>query len=109
MYDLKVRGYKPNDFDDSNAELREVIDLILSGLFSEGAAKHRKPLLEVLLERDEYLLLADCQSYVDCQDQVSLAYRDPERWTRMPILNAAGWAIFSQTAPHASSANRSGR
>jgi starch phosphorylase len=48
-----------------------------------------------LLNHDTYLLLADFASYVDCQDQVSQAYRDRQRWNRMSILNAANMGKFS--------------
>jgi glucan phosphorylase len=45
--------------------------------------------------QDEYLLLADYQAYIDCQEQVSQAYQDRENWTRMSILNAARTGKFS--------------
>jgi len=32
---------------------------------------------------DEYLHLADYQSYVDCQEQVATTYRDQEMWTNV--------------------------
>ena len=54
-----------------------------------------RPLLESLLIRDEYLLFADYQSYIDCQDRVSEAYRDQENWPRMSILNCARVGRFS--------------
>jgi starch phosphorylase len=41
------------------------------------------------------MLLADYQAYIDCQEQVSQAYRDRENWTRMSILNAARMGKFS--------------
>jgi starch phosphorylase len=41
------------------------------------------------------MLLADYQSYVDCQDRVSAAYKDQEAWTRMSILNVARIGKFS--------------
>ena len=34
------------------------------------------PLVESLLTRDDYMLLADYQAYVDCQQRVSRAYSD---------------------------------
>ena len=35
-----------------------------------------RPLVESLLTRDDYMLLADYQAYVECQQRVSDAYRD---------------------------------
>ena len=32
------------------------------------------------------MLLADYQSYLECQDRVAGVYGDQERWTRMSIL-----------------------
>ncbi len=51
--------------------------------------------MDSLLYRDEYLLLADYQAYVDCQQQVSQAYLDQENWTRRSILNVARIGKFS--------------
>jgi len=47
------------------------------------------------LNRDEYMLLADYQPYVDCQDLVSKAFKDKRRWTQMSILNVARMGKFS--------------
>ena len=92
---LKAKGYNPWDYYNTNAELRQVIDRIASGYFSHGDADLFKPIVESLLHRDEYLHFADYQSYVDCQDQVAVAYRDQENWTRMSILNTARMGKFS--------------
>ena len=54
-----------------------------------------RPLVDSLLTRDDYLLLADYQAYVDCQQRVSDAYRDRTDWTRMSILNTARVGRFS--------------
>jgi starch phosphorylase len=40
-------------------------------------------------------LLADYAAYIACQEEVSAAYRDPARWTRMSILNVARMGKFS--------------
>src|SRR6267142_1096681 len=93
--DLKSRGYDPKEYYYANPQLREVIDLIGSGAFSKGDSGLFRPLVASLLERDEYLLLADYQSYVDQQDQVSRAFFDAEHWTRMSILNVARMGHFS--------------
>ncbi|MES1025543.1 glycogen/starch/alpha-glucan phosphorylase [Gloeocapsa sp. BRSZ] len=95
VYALKARGYRPLDYYHSNHELKAVIDRIASGHFSHGDTQLFKPLLDSLLHRDEYLLFADYQAYIDCQDNVSQVYRDRDRWTRMSILNVARMGKFS--------------
>ncbi len=92
---LQASGYRPRSIYESNPELREAIDLIDSGFFSNGDRELFRPLVESLLNRDDYLLLADYQAYVDCQRRVSEAYRDQNNWTRMSILNSARVGRFS--------------
>jgi starch phosphorylase len=95
VFELKGRGYHPESYYESNAELREAIELIRSGFFSAGDSNLFKPFVDSLLYHDEYLVLADYPSYIECQEQVSRAYRDQERWTRMSILNVARMGKFS--------------
>jgi len=95
VYALKAQGYRPLDYYNANQGLRDVIDLIRSGFFSRGDAELFRPLIDDLLQQDPYFLLADFQSYVDCQTKVSQAYLDTERWTRMSILNTARSGKFS--------------
>jgi glycogen phosphorylase len=95
VYALKSQGYRPMDYYNGNQELRDVIDLIRSGFFSRGDSELFRPLVDGLLYQDPYLLLADYQSYIDCQAKVSAAYGDEERWTRMSILNTARSGKFS--------------
>ena len=75
--------------------MRETIDLIASGFFSGGDRGLFQPLVESLLIWDNYMLLADYRSYVDCQDRVSKTYRNMEQWTRMSILNTSRIGMFS--------------
>jgi starch phosphorylase len=91
----KAKGYHPGDYYDSNLRLRTVIDLINSGLFSRGDSTLFRPLVDVLMRHDPYLLFADYQSYVDCQDRVSETYLDQDKWTKMSLLNTARMGKFS--------------
>ena len=88
-------GYHPRDYYDSDPQLRGAIDLINSGHFSHGDANLFKPLVDSLMKYDPYLLFADYQSYVNCQDQVSNAYKESGKWTQMSILNTARMGKFS--------------
>ncbi len=93
--DLKVKGYNPRSYYESNPDLREAIDQISSGHFSRGYRELFGPLADNLLNHDPFMLLADYQSYVDCQGRVSSDYRDQERWVRMSVLNVARMGKFS--------------
>jgi len=91
----KREGYKPRAIYEANHMLHEVLDSLSNGDFSRGDKALFEPLVNSLLTTDEYMLLADYQSYVDCQDRVSAAYKDQEAWTRMSILNVARIGKFS--------------
>ena len=88
-------GYEPHKLYQENDELRQVIDLLQSGHFSNGDRELFRPIVDSLLYVDAYRLLADFQSYIDCQTKVSDAYLHPELWTRMAILNVARMGKFS--------------
>ncbi|MEL7316718.1 MAG: glycogen/starch/alpha-glucan phosphorylase, partial [Cyanobacteria bacterium J06559_3] len=92
---LRNQGYTPWDYCDRSPELKAVVQMIESGFFSHGDRDLFRPLLDSLSSYDPYLLFADYQSYIECQETVSQAYRDPEHWTRMSILNTARMGKFS--------------
>ncbi len=95
VYALRAQGYKPWEIYERNPELKLAIDRVASGYFSHGDPNLFKPLVENLMWSDPYFLFADYQAYIDCQDQVSAAYRDQDRWTRMAIYNTARMGKFS--------------
>ncbi len=95
VFDLKSKGYNPQEYYHSNTELREALDLISSGHFSDGDRDLFKPLVDSLVYHDEYMLLADYRSYIECQERVSQAYLEQEHWARMSILNTARMGKFS--------------
>ena len=47
------------------------------------------------MTRGDYLVLADFESYLDCQDKVGNAWSNQQQWTRMSILNVARMGMFS--------------
>ncbi len=91
----RAEGYDPRSFYEANPHLREVLDALAAGEFSHGDRCLFEPLCESLLTQDDYMLLADYQSYIDCQDQVAQAYKDRDHWTNMSILNVARIGKFS--------------
>ena len=71
------------------------MDAIADGAFAGGDRELFRPIVENLLGSDPFMVLADYRAYIDCQDDVARAWRDPERWTRASILNVANMGRFS--------------
>jgi glycogen phosphorylase len=91
----KARGYRPYQIYGDNRAAREVIDLIAGGLFSRADKNLFRPLVDSILSDDPYLLLADFQSYLDCQAKVDALWQNPRLWARQSILNVARMGKFS--------------
>jgi glycogen phosphorylase len=92
---LRRRGYDPREFYRNDERIRRVLDALGGGMFSPEEPGLFRPIVDSLLGGDPYLVLADFAAYCACQDEVERAYRDPERWTRMAILNVARSGQFS--------------
>lgn len=92
---LQTAGYDPMEYYRHDIELRAAIDLIRSGFFSRGDPSLFAPLIDELLQQDRYMVLVDYASYAAAQAEVDAAYRKPESWTHMSILNCARSGKFS--------------
>jgi starch phosphorylase len=92
---LQQKGYRPYSYVEENPELREAVQLIASGHFSDGDTEIFRPLIDNLCHSDPFLVFADYADYVACQDKVARVWEDPEKWTRMSILNTARAGKFS--------------
>ena len=92
---MKQKGYRPRDYYDRNPLLREVLDGLADGRFSKGDRELFRPLLDELLNKDTYMVLADFGAYCQAQSEAGAAYQDEARWNRMSVLNTARSGKFS--------------
>jgi len=93
---LKKRGYDPWEWYRNDRRLKGVLDALGAGVFSPEEPALFRPIVDSLLNGgDPYLVLADFAAYVAIQEEVEKAYLEPERWTRMAILNVARMGKFS--------------
>ena len=95
VFAAKQNGYLPRRYMEENPELAAAIDRIASGYFSHGDTSLFQSIVDSLLERDEFMLLADYAAYIDAAERAAAAYQDSEAWTRMAILNCARCGYFS--------------
>ncbi|HEU0199281.1 MAG TPA: glycogen/starch/alpha-glucan phosphorylase [Burkholderiaceae bacterium] len=92
---LRANGYEPRGHYENNAQLKQVLDAIAGGAFSPAEPDRYRVLVDALLDRDTYLLLADFESYVDAQARVDLLYATPHAWAEKAARNIAGMGRFS--------------
>lgn len=88
-------GYNPMEYIDKDPRLMAVMDLFRTSYFCPEEPNLFNPLIDNLIAKDEYMLMADFSDYVACQQKVSELYRDQDKWTRMAILNVARMGKFS--------------
>jgi starch phosphorylase len=87
--------YSPHWHYDNEPETRKALDLIFSNHFSRKEKGIFEPLRDVLLQRDQYMHMADLSSYLEADRQLLELYGDPPEWTRKAILNIASAGRFS--------------
>lgn len=87
--------YCPRRYLEQDPELRQALEQLSGGYFSAGDRELFQPIVQSLLDRDRFFVLADYASYVKCQESAGRTYSDQDRWTRMTILNIARSGKFS--------------
>ena len=94
----KRDGYRPHEIYLHNSELKRIIDQVSAG-FSDHVVY--SDLANRLLfgaggsMADEYMLLADFDSYCDAHRRAVSAYADRPAWNRMSLINIARSGIFA--------------
>ena len=94
----KRQGYRSLDYYQQNHALKRVIDQISAG-FGDGVSYTN--LTNRLLfgaggsPADEYMLLADFDSYCDAHRRALQVYADRTRWNRMSLINIACSGVFA--------------
>jgi len=92
---LNRNGYHPMPWLESDPIVREAIDLIGSGHFSEGDRDLFHPLLANLCTQDPFRVMADIGDYRRAQNAVDEAWQNSASWSRMSLLNCARCGFFS--------------
>ncbi len=70
--------------------------LLDSAHFNQFSPGYFDPILgSIRSPSDPWMTVADFASFVEAQRRAAHAFRDPERWTRMSIINAARCGRFS--------------
>jgi len=92
---LEKAGYNAYHYYNADSDLRQVIDMIRDGYFSPDNPDEFKGIVDMLLNHDRFLTLADFKAYIAAQDKVSETYMNQDLWAKMSIHNIASSGKFS--------------
>ena len=92
---LRASGYNSQQIYNENSRVKNVLDLVGSGLFNPEEPQRYRELVDSLIHNDHYLILADFDAYAACQELVGKTYQDIPTWIQMSIANTAKVGKFS--------------
>ncbi len=94
---MRERGsYHPRAYYQRNPNIRRLMDTFASDLFCPNQPGLFRWIYESVLDRgDPYFHLADLESYIETQELVAQAFKDPAVWACKAILNVARMGKFS--------------
>jgi starch phosphorylase len=90
------QNYNPNQIIENDPDFAQVMHLLESGYFNQFEPGLFDPIIHSIRSPQDYwMTAADFRSFINVQQEVSLAYRDQDRWQRMSIINSAKSGRFS--------------
>ncbi|GAC1548743.1 MAG: glycogen/starch/alpha-glucan phosphorylase [Beijerinckiaceae bacterium] len=88
-------GFSGRDAVAASPLLARVLEELGAGLFSADEPARFKPLTEVVLGQDKFMVGADFDAYWTAQRDVDTHWRDRDAWWRASLLNTSRMAWFS--------------
>lgn len=90
------RDYDPERIIREDENLSRVMHLLDSAHFNQFSPGYFDPILSSIRSpSDPWMTVADFSTFLEAQNQAAQAFRNPERWTRMSIINTARCGRFS--------------
>ncbi|AUD82135.1 Glycogen or amylose phosphorylase [Bifidobacterium breve] len=90
-----ANGYDPAKYYEADPRLKQAIDLVADGTFSNGDRNAYSPLVADWLTKDWFMTLADFSAYMGIQSEIEALYADELEWNRKAVLNVANSGYFS--------------
>ena len=88
-------GYNPKDIYNENMNVRKVMTQLVNGYYSPEDPEMFRGLYNSLMDKDQYFILKDFDSYCEAHRRVDEAYRDEKAWARSAMLNTAKCGKFT--------------
>ena len=88
-------GYNARGYFDGDNRIRQVMNSLIDGTWSENHDDFRIIYDEILMKNDEFFVLADFDSYLKAQDEIERRYLNRNNWARSCLVNIAKSGYFS--------------
>ena len=89
-------NYDPKGIINADKDFSKVMMMLKGGHFNQFEAGLFEPIIHAIENpHDLWLTAADFRSYIDAQEQVSIAYQDQDKWIRMSLINTLSSGKFS--------------
>ncbi|KAK0414301.1 hypothetical protein QR680_007257 [Steinernema hermaphroditum] len=92
---LGNKGYKSEDFIKRIPALQQIVEQLEGGFFTPDQPDLLKDVANSLKHHDRFMVCADYEDYIRCQDKVAKTYENQEKWSRMALMNIASTGKFS--------------
>ncbi|MBQ2810759.1 MAG: glycogen/starch/alpha-glucan phosphorylase, partial [Alphaproteobacteria bacterium] len=90
------KSYKPRDLYEKSDYIKRILNALNSSMFCEkDKVLLFKPIVEELLNRDYFFILADLEDFNNAMHKAETDYLNREKWNKSAILNVARIGYFS--------------
>lgn len=93
--ELWKEGYNSTYYFNNNIEIRQIIESLKKGFAGKSFENIANYLLTSNGVADQYMCLADFESYMNCYKKMDEVYRNPMKWNQMSLVNISEAGRFA--------------
>lgn len=93
--ELWKEGYNSTYYFNNNIEIRQIIESLKKGFAGKNFENIANYLLTSNGVADQYMCLADFESYMNCYKKMDEVYRNPMKWNQMSLVNISEAGRFA--------------
>ena len=96
-FDLKAKGYNPRIYYETTPQIKDILNTLWAPGIAETDEEYQVlvSIADYLANNDQFMALADYESYEKAQKDVDILYQTPREWTQKSVLNTARMGKFS--------------
>lgn len=91
----RTAGHNPRILVEQTPHLKQVVDQVMSGVFSPNEPQRYHDLMNNLINHDHYLITADFAAYSAALKKADTVWQDQTKWQTMAVHNTARMGWFS--------------